>query len=90
MANFIGHIRAFMGYIHDINVNNIVECMDRLWESTCITDDNSNFENIAADILTCVMNYESLLQLARDIKIRGCNNNPAKAITTWYINTNIM
>lgn len=90
MTNFIGHIRSFMGEVDEVTDKNIVDCMDRLWENTCLADDNYNFANIAASILTCLLNYESLMKLARNVGIRGCRRNPEEAITSWYINTNIV
>lgn len=92
MANFMGHIRAFMGDVHEINDDTIVACLDRLWESTYLASDNSKFADIAMDVLTCLMDYKSLMQLARALGIRDSHSyrRPEQSITNWYISTNIV
>ena len=89
MANFLGHVRAFMGDVSEINQHTIVPCMDRLWNSTCLSNDNNKFLDIATDILRCLLDNDSIWRLAHDVGIYRLRYRPEKAITLWYISTNI-
>lgn len=88
-TEFLAHVSTFIGGYRSLDANTIYSCLHNLWTSLSSKPSSLEDAYLGVEILVCLIDHESIIQLSNDLHIPIRKRKMSAAFDIVYVMWNV-